>query len=214
MQKFRELWARGLSAHLDLECGGGEAWVGLRIHLGRHRAGGAQQEVRGDRHIRGASYARRLARYAANRTTAEQAGSAPVHAEQAMDVPAHDVGEGDVEVRVEGGVEATEEVVEAGSDAAVSTLEVEEPDPASAATADEDEACDTTGTDSDSDDDDSEDGAGTSGPRCSDCGFRWDLLKPEDHEYCEWNLWHCGHCGGEARTIREVNRHMKCGTNK
>ena len=45
VQKFRELWASGLSAHLDLDCGGGEAWVGLRLRLGRHRVGGAQQIV-------------------------------------------------------------------------------------------------------------------------------------------------------------------------
>ena len=44
VQKFRVLWASGLSAHLDLECGGGEAWVGLRLQLGRHRAGGGAQE--------------------------------------------------------------------------------------------------------------------------------------------------------------------------
>ena len=106
VQKFRVLWASGLSAHLDLDCGGGEAWVGLRLRLGRHRDGeaqqevrasGAQQEDRGVRHRRGASYARRLARRAANRTTAVQAGSAPVLAEQAMEGPAHEVGEGDAE---------------------------------------------------------------------------------------------------------------------
>ena len=115
MQKFRDLWARGLSAHLDLDCSGGEAFVGLRLHLGRHRAGEAQQDQgRGDRHRRGASYARRLARRAAARTAAEQAtsvapvqaeqaslapapaeaASAPVHTEQVVEDPAHDVGEG------------------------------------------------------------------------------------------------------------------------
>ena len=77
VQKFRDLWARGLSAHLDLDCSGGEAFVGLRLHLGRHRAGEAQQDQgHGDRHRRGASYARRLARRAAARTATEQVDSA------------------------------------------------------------------------------------------------------------------------------------------
>ena len=99
VQKFRVLWASGLSAHLDLECGGGEAWVGLRLQLGRHRAGGGAQQVhRGDRHRRGPSYERRLSRRAANRTAAVQAGSVRVQAEQVTDGPAHEVGEGAVTV--------------------------------------------------------------------------------------------------------------------
>ena len=131
VQKFRALWASGLSAHLDLECGGGEAWVGLRLRLGEHRAGGAQQEDRGVRHRRGASYERRLARRAANRTAAGQASSAAVQAEQVTDGPAHEVGEGVATARGEGDVVTTEEVVEtvddsvdeATRDAAVSTRE-------------------------------------------------------------------------------------------
>ena len=150
VQKFRELWAKGLSAHLDLECGGGEAWVGLRLQLGRHRAGGeaqqehrgdrhragvgAQQEHRGDMHRRGPSYARRLARRAANRTAAVQAGSALIQAEQVTDGPAHEVGEGVATTRGEGDVVTTDEVVEtvddiveeATRDAAVPTMEVVE----------------------------------------------------------------------------------------
>ena len=126
VQKFRELWVIGLSAHLDLDCGGGEAWVGLR--LGRHRVGGAQRADRDDNRRRGASYARRLERRAAARTAAAQAtsvppgqaeqaslapapaveasaaapaveASAPVHTEQVVDVPAPDVGEGEDQVR-------------------------------------------------------------------------------------------------------------------
>ena len=89
VQKFRELWASGLSAHLDLDCGGGEAWVGLRLRLGRHRVGGAQRADRDDRHRRGASYARRLERRAAVRTAAAQATSVPPgQAEQASLAPA------------------------------------------------------------------------------------------------------------------------------
>ena len=105
----------------------------------------------------------------------------------------------------------TEEVVEAVDtsesddvigDAAASTEEVEELASASDATADVDEECDT--TDSGTDDEENE----HSGYRCKDCGFMWNLLKPEDHEHCEGNEELCGHCGEIVRTIREVIRHL------
>ena len=101
VQKFRDLWARGFSAHLGLDCGGSEAWVGLRLRLDHHRAGGGQQaQGRGGKHRRGGSYAWRRERRAAVRTAAEQAASnAPVHAEEAVEVPAQAMGEGDGEVR-------------------------------------------------------------------------------------------------------------------
>ena len=34
VKKFYQLWNDGVSAHLDLDTRGGEAWVGLRVHLG------------------------------------------------------------------------------------------------------------------------------------------------------------------------------------
>ena len=35
IEKFKNLWQAGLHAHLDLETHGGQAWVGLCVHL-RH----------------------------------------------------------------------------------------------------------------------------------------------------------------------------------
>ena len=34
VKKFHQLWNDGVTAHLDLDTRGGEAWVGLRVHLG------------------------------------------------------------------------------------------------------------------------------------------------------------------------------------
>ena len=34
VKKFHQLWNDGVTAHLDLDTHGGEAWVGLRVHLG------------------------------------------------------------------------------------------------------------------------------------------------------------------------------------
>ena len=57
VQKFCDLWRDGESAHLDLDCKGGEAWLGLPLELGHHRAGGAQQHRENDSlRRRGASY--------------------------------------------------------------------------------------------------------------------------------------------------------------
>ena len=127
VQKFQDLWAGGFSAHLDLDCREGEAWVGLRLHLGRHRAGGGQQD-RGQRggHRRGGSYSRRLEKRAAMRAAGQAAGNVSetsVHAEQAVEVrqsqevPAHAVGAGDSGVQVVEVDDTTEKVVEASSDA-------------------------------------------------------------------------------------------------
>ena len=200
VQKFRELWASGLSAHLDLDCGGGEAWVGLRLRLGRHRVGGAQRADRDDRHRRGASYARRLERRAAARTAAAQAtsvapgqaeqaslvpapaveASAPVHAEQAVEVPAQDVGEGEGQVRAEEAEKGvTEEVV--------------------------------SGEDSETDDDDSVDKTvEESEHKCHDCGF---LVFPRvsslrEHEHCEV-AWDCDVCDKGDMTVSEITAHIK-----
>ena len=62
---------------------GGEAWLGLRLHLGRHRAGGDQQGRDGG-HRRGASYTRCMERRAAMRVAGQAAGNivsdTPTHA--------------------------------------------------------------------------------------------------------------------------------------
>lgn len=34
VRKFHQLWSQGITAHLDLDTHAGEAWVGLRVHLG------------------------------------------------------------------------------------------------------------------------------------------------------------------------------------
>ena len=118
VQKFCDLWCDGESAHLDIDCHGGEAWLSLRLRLGRHRVGGAQRADRDDRHRRGASYARRLERRAAAHTAAAQAtsvppgqaeqanlapapaveASAPGHTEQVVEVPAPAVVEAESQV--------------------------------------------------------------------------------------------------------------------
>ena len=36
VQKFKNLWKSGFSAHLDLDTHSGQAWVGLRVRLGHH----------------------------------------------------------------------------------------------------------------------------------------------------------------------------------
>ena len=124
VQRFQDLWAGGFSAHLDLDCREGEAWVGLRLHLGRHRAGGGQQD-RGQRggHRRGGSYSRRLEKRAAMRAAGQAAGNVSetsAHAEQAVDVrqevPAHAVGAGDRVVRAVEVDNATVEVVDSSEE--------------------------------------------------------------------------------------------------
>ena len=34
VKKFHQLWNDGVTAHLDFETRVGEAWIGLRVHLG------------------------------------------------------------------------------------------------------------------------------------------------------------------------------------
>ena len=85
VQKFRDLWREGHSAHLDIDCHGGEAWLGLRLRLGQQLHRGSDSE-----HRRGASYSRHMERRAAQRA-AEQAANnvvreVPAHAEQAAEV--------------------------------------------------------------------------------------------------------------------------------
>ena len=86
MQKFRDLWRGDFSTHLDMDCRGGEAWLGLRLHLGHHRAGGAQQHRGCDvGHQRGASYTQAAMR-AAGQAAGNIVSETPAHAEQAVEV--------------------------------------------------------------------------------------------------------------------------------
>ena len=43
MQKFKNLWESGFSAHLDLDTHSGQAWVGLCVRLGHHHLQQVQQ---------------------------------------------------------------------------------------------------------------------------------------------------------------------------
>ena len=89
VEKFHHLWRDGQSAHLNLDCHAGEAWVGLRLRLGHPRAHGRGPQQNHDRvRRRGPGYSRRLERRAAQRAAAAAEPQVqtvePVHAEQAQ----------------------------------------------------------------------------------------------------------------------------------
>ena len=74
--KFKQIWKSGQSAQLHLETDAGQAWVGLRVHLGQApgplHQGPHQQEKRRTRD--GPSRQRRRARRAAEREAAAEVG--------------------------------------------------------------------------------------------------------------------------------------------
>ena len=89
VEKFHHLWRDGQSAHLNLDCHAGEAWVGLRLRLGHPRAHGRGPQQNHDRvRRRGPGYSRRLERRAAQRAAAAGEPQVqtvePVQAEQAQ----------------------------------------------------------------------------------------------------------------------------------
>ena len=67
--KFHQLWKAGVTAHLDLDTHAGQAWVGLRVHLGQGHQHGAQPKPR-----RNPAYYRRQER----RKAAKAAASTPI----------------------------------------------------------------------------------------------------------------------------------------
>ena len=88
VEEFHRLWRDGQSAHLNLDCHAGEAWVGLRLRLGHPRAHGRGPQQNHDRvRRRGPGYSRRLERRAAQRAAAAGEPQVqtvePVQAEQA-----------------------------------------------------------------------------------------------------------------------------------
>ena len=200
VQKFRELWTSGHSAHLDLDCGGGEAWVGLRLRLGHHRAGGAQRADR-DRHRRGASYARRLERRAAARTAAAQATSAaPGQAEQASQTPAPAVEASAPTPAVEASV--PEPAVEASE--REGQVQAERAD-------DGDTEEVSNGESSETEDDDCGDKTVDEGHyKCIDCGFlvffRESSLR--EHEHCSV-MWDCKECDEKGLFAVELMAHYR-----
>ena len=80
VQKFRQLWEAGLSAHLDANTHAGKAWVGIRVQLG-HVPGPVLQHS----HRRGPAYQRRRERRQAARAAAEQAEEALPAQQKASD---------------------------------------------------------------------------------------------------------------------------------
>ena len=66
LQKFKQLWHSGHSAHLDLDSHAGHAWVGLRVRPG-HAPGPLHQQLPKRRTRDGPSRQRRRARRAEDR---------------------------------------------------------------------------------------------------------------------------------------------------
>ena len=73
VQKFRQLWKAGVTAHLDIDTHAGKAWVGLRVQLG-DPPGPVHHEV--PRQQRGPAYQRRQERRQAARAAAESSSTA------------------------------------------------------------------------------------------------------------------------------------------
>jgi hypothetical protein len=73
VQKFQQLWKAGVTAHLDVDCHAGKAWVGLRVQLG-HVPGPVQHQVHRPSHQRphrGPAYQRRQERRQASKAAEE-----------------------------------------------------------------------------------------------------------------------------------------------
>ena len=68
--KFKQNWKSGYSAHLDIDTCAGQAWVGLRVHLGQVHGDQGVQEVK-KRKSDSPSQQRRRARRVAKREAAE-----------------------------------------------------------------------------------------------------------------------------------------------
>ena len=78
---FRQLWKNGRSAHLDLDCHAGQAWMGLRVRLGQ--AHGQQDHHPGVRTRNSPSrQRRRMRRAAARQQAAENAAATALEAEK------------------------------------------------------------------------------------------------------------------------------------
>ena len=67
VKKFHQLWNDGVTAHLDLDTRGGDAWIGLRVHLGQVPGPPHRQFYQEDPRKESPSRQRRRARRAAAR---------------------------------------------------------------------------------------------------------------------------------------------------
>ena len=84
IQKFRNLWKSGLSAHLDLDTHSGEAWVGLRVRLG-HPSHHQVQQLKTNSRNSPCRQRRRDRRTAARKEEAEKAKSTGLETEEVLD---------------------------------------------------------------------------------------------------------------------------------
>ena len=74
LRKFRQLWKAGSSAHLNLDCHAGIAWIGLQVQLGP--APGPANQAPPPPRYRGPSYQRRQGRRRAAKAAAVAAAEA------------------------------------------------------------------------------------------------------------------------------------------
>ena len=112
VRKFHQLWNDGQSAHLDLDCKDGVAWVGLRLQLGRP-PGPLQHQVYPSPHHRKSyspSYKRRRERRACARANSEHAEEASNLTETVGNAPTEEVvNASDVILSVENAEQASTE---------------------------------------------------------------------------------------------------------
>ena len=81
VNNFKQFWKSGRSAHLDIDCHAGQAWMGLRVRLGHVHDHDHQPEIRtrnGPSRQR-----RRMHRAAARQQAAEEAAAVTSDAEEA-----------------------------------------------------------------------------------------------------------------------------------
>ena len=110
VQKFHQLWRAGLNAHLDLDTHAGNAWVGLRVQLGRvpgpphHQFPPTFYKKKQDSPSR---QRRRDRRAAARNANAEEAEKADEVHEEALDEKSGDTAE-----KVEENISSCEQTIE------------------------------------------------------------------------------------------------------
>ena len=93
VRKFHQLWNDGHSAHLDLDCQAGVAWVGLRLQLGRPPGPFHHDVHPSPRHKKyfSPSYKRRRERRAFARGNSEHAEEASNSTKTVENAPAEEV---------------------------------------------------------------------------------------------------------------------------
>ena len=111
VNKFKQLWRSGLSAHLDIDTYAGQAWVGLRVRLGQAQAVDSSSRRTRDGPARQRRRARRAA--AAKEKEVEEASTDAVNAGEIILDNSEKEGEAGKASNSENAVDdPTEEVVE------------------------------------------------------------------------------------------------------